>query len=351
MDRELVEVHGPAVPALRGGHLVHVVPSAPSDLTKDYARSTFLEEYFQNSLCDTRPDAGRGAVDGTIDRIRSVVPTLRPAEAKIAATVIADPARAVAATITELAEAAGASQASVVRFARALGFGGYPDLRIALAQELSRRQVELERSDIAEGAINDEDDLAGVVAKIAFHEARSLEQTARLIDHDALETVAQAIAEHGRCHAFGVGASGLAALDLSQKLQRIGLSCQYSPDTHMQLVHAALATPDSVAVAVSFSGTTVEVHRALTLARQRGALGVAVTNAPESPLGRAADRILLTVAQESPLRAAALASRLTQLAVVDFLFIRIAQLRYGDLESALAITREAVLPQHLPPTS
>ena len=285
-------------------------------------------------------------MDGTIDRIRSVVPTLRPAEAKIAATVIADPARAVAATITELAEAAGASQASVVRFARALGFGGYPDLRIALAQELSRRQVELERSDIAEGAINDEDDLAGVVAKIAFHEARSLEQTARLIDHDALETVA-----HGRCHAFGVGASGLAALDLSQKLQRIGLSCQYSPDTHMQLVHAALATPDSVAVAVSFSGTTVEVHRALTLARQRGALGVAVTNAPESPLGRAADRILLTVAQESPLRAAALASRLTQLAVVDFLFIRIAQLCYGDLESALAITREAVLPQHLPPTS
>ncbi|MFT4295480.1 MAG: MurR/RpiR family transcriptional regulator [Micropruina sp.] len=289
-------------------------------------------------------------MDGIIDRIRATAAGLRPAEAKVANAVIADPASMLDATVATVAASAGTSQASVVRFARAAGFSGFPELRIALAQELSRRQVELENSNIAEGAINASDELADVVAKLAFHEARSLEQTARLIDLDALDAVAHALAEGRPCHTFGVGASGLAASDLAQKLQRIGLVCQFSPDTHVQLIHGALATPRTVAIAFSFGGRTAEVHRALTLARQRGALGVAVTNAPESPVGRAADHVLLTVAREAPMRAAALASRMTQLAVVDFLFVRVAQLCFDDVESALELTREAVQPQRLPPT-
>ncbi len=285
-------------------------------------------------------------MDGVIDHIRTVATGLRPAEAKVASAVIGDPESMLDATVATVAATAGTSQASVVRFARAAGFGGFPELRIALAQELSRRQVELEQSNIAEGEINDSDGLADVVTKLAFHEARSIEQTARLIDLDALDSVARAIAEGRPCHTFGVGASGLAAGDLCQKLQRIGLVCQYSPDTHIQLTHGALATPRTVAIAFSFGGRTVEVHRALTLAQRRGALGIAVTNAPESPIGKAADYVLLTVAREAQLRAAALASRMTQLAVVDFLFVRVAQLRFNDVESALALTREAVLPQH-----
>lgn len=285
-------------------------------------------------------------MDDVIDRIRRAVHTLRPAEARVARAVLDDPDAALTSTVASLAANAEASQASVVRFARALGFSGLPELRIALARELSRRQVELERSDIAEGQINSTDSLADVVTKLAFHEARSIEQTARLIDHAELDTVAHAIAEANQTCAIGVGASGLAAGDLAQKLQRIGLMCQYSPDTHVQLTQAALASPDSVLVAFSFGGSTVEVYRSVKLARARGALTVAVTNAPESPVAKAADVVLLTSAREAQLRAAALASRMAQLAVVDFLFVRVAQLRFDDLESALEATRVAVLEQH-----
>ena len=165
-------------------------------------------------------------MDDVIDRIRRAVHTLRPAEARVARAVLDDPDAALTSTVASLAANAEASQASVVRFARALGFSGLPELRIALARELSRRQVELERSDIAEGQINSTDSLADVVTKLAFHEARSIEQTARLIDHADLDAVAHAIAEASQTCAIGVGASGLAAGDLAQKLQRIGLMCQ-----------------------------------------------------------------------------------------------------------------------------
>jgi DNA-binding MurR/RpiR family transcriptional regulator len=230
-----------------------------------------------------------------------------------------------------------------------LGFDGVPALRLELAQELSRRALELERSDIAEGEINASDTVADVVSKIAFHEARSIEQTARLIDLKALDRAAEAIAVAHHTSVYGVGASGLAAADLAQKLQRIGLMCLGSQDTHVQLANAALAGPESVAVAFSFSGRTAEVHHALAIAKRGGALTVAVTNDRDSPIGRVADLVLMTSAREAQLRAAALASRMAQLAVVDFLFVRIAQLRFDDVESALEATRAAVTTQRLAP--
>ena len=284
-----------------------------------------------------------------IEMIRSMQSESSLAEGRVAATVLADPQFTIAATVAELATRAQVSQASVVRFSRALGFDGVPALRLELAQELSRRALELERSDIAEGEINAADTVADVVSKIAFHEARSIEQTARLIDLAALDRVAGAIAAAHHTSVYGVGASGLAAADLAQKLQRIGLMCLGSQDTHVQLVNAALAGPESVAVAFSFSGRTAEVHNALSIAKRGGALTVAVTNDRDSPIGKVADVVLMTSAREAQLRAAALASRMAQLAVVDFLFVRIAQLRFDDVETALEATRAAVTGQRLNP--
>ncbi|MEA5052989.1 MAG: MurR/RpiR family transcriptional regulator [Propionicimonas sp.] len=283
--------------------------------------------------------------------IRTCLPRLRPAEAKVAQVVLADPQDVLDATVAGLAHRAGVSQASVIRFVRALGLTGLPALRIELAQELSRQAVEFERSNIAQGEINVTDTVADVVGKLAFHEARSIEQTARGLDLDALERVAQAIANGHHVVSFGVGASGLAAADLAQKLQRIGLMCLSSYDTHVQLIHAALAGPSTTAVAFSFGGRTVEVIRAQQIAGKAGALTVAVTNDPESPVARASQLVLRTSAQEAATRAAALASRIAQLAVVDFLFVRVAQLRFDDLGAALRATSEAVGDQHLPPSA
>lgn len=279
--------------------------------------------------------------------IRLALPALRPAEARVAGVLLADPEAAVQATVADLATQADASQATVVRCIRAIGYAGLPELRLALAQELSRGALERERSNIAEGTINESDSLDEIISKLAFHEARSIEQTGRSIDRDALDRVAHAIADGRPVTVFGVGASGLAAADLLQKLERIGLRCQFNADAHVQLVHAAVAAPDAVAIGLSFSGETDDVHRALSLARERGAMTVAITSAPRSPVATVANEVLLSSARESHLRAAALASRMTQLAVVDFLFVRVAQLRLNDVAPALDHTRAAVTPRRL----
>jgi DNA-binding MurR/RpiR family transcriptional regulator len=269
-----------------------------------------------------------------------------PAESRLAEALLADPDSS-RLSAAKLAERAQVSQATVTRFSQSLGFDGLVELRLALASEISRREVELEHADIAEGEINTSDSMEDVIAKVAFHEARSIEQTARAMDPEAVERVARAIVDARGTLTFGIVASGLAASDLSYKLQRLGLPCLYSADTHMQLTYGALAEPGDVAIAFSFAGKSAEVHRALSLAKERGALSVAVTGDPDSPIGQLADITLHSSARESSARVAALASRMTQLAVVDFIFIKVAQLLEPQAQKAAEATKRAVATQKL----
>lgn len=277
-----------------------------------------------------------------LERIRRARPRLSGTQAAIAEEVLTDPAAVVSATTASLAQAADVSQASVVRFARTLGYSGLPGLRLALAQELTRRDLEHEQSQVARGRIDASDSLEDLASKIGFHEARSIEETVSRLDLQALDAVARAIASGRTTTVLGVGASGLVAADLCQKLQRLGLACQFHADTHVQLVHAALLARESVAVGLSFSGRTVEVHKGMALAAGAGALTVAVTGDPRSPVAQEAEHVLVTVAREDELRIGAMASRTAQLAVVDVLFARVAQLRLDDLDTALVTTRAAV---------
>src|ERR1700746_3305012 len=65
--------------------------------------------------------------------VRALPPNLAPAEQRVAAAVVHDPAGVAAKTISELAAACRTSGTTVIRFCRAMGFAGYPELRLALA--------------------------------------------------------------------------------------------------------------------------------------------------------------------------------------------------------------------------
>ncbi|WP_454296830.1 MurR/RpiR family transcriptional regulator [Salana multivorans] len=269
---------------------------------------------------------------------------LSRAESRVARLLREQSDEVVGMTVAQVAAAAGVSQATVVRLSRSLGYTGYPDLRIDLAQALSRRALEHERAGVAQGELSPADSVEDVVMKLAFHEARSIEETARRLDLAALDAAAEALAEAPRVTIVGTGASGLVAQDLGQKLQRIGRAANAPTDFHLQLQSIALLSPPDVAVAISFSGRTAEIRRAVELARANGVTAIAVTNDPDSPLARLADITLATSAQELRFRVGAFSSRMAQLAVIDALFVRVAQRHYEAATAALRLTHDAVHP-------
>jgi DNA-binding MurR/RpiR family transcriptional regulator len=282
-------------------------------------------------------------------RIRALLPTLQPSLRRVAEQVLADPARAATLTVTELAAACDTSETTVIRFCKALGLPGYPQLRLALAAEAGRaeggRDPRVIGSDIGPG-----DDMRQVVEKIAFADARAVEETASQLDIAVLERVVDALARARRVDVYGVGASAFAALDFQQKLHRIGRVAFAWNDTHIALTSAALLGPRDVAVGISHTGVTGDTIDALAEARAHGATTVALTNFPRSPIARVADHVLTTAARETTFRSGAMASRLAQLTVIDCLFVGVAQRRYAETLAALEVTRDAVRPRRVPAT-
>ncbi len=275
-----------------------------------------------------------------LSTVRQALPRLSSSEARVAEAIVADPTIVVDLTITDLAQLCGTSLSTVARFCQTLGYSGYREFRMEVASALSREAAERDRFGLADSDINPDDSAADVVAKIAFHEVLAIEQTAQGLDVDVFDRVVDAISGAGHVDLYGFGASGLTAQDLQQKLARIGISAFCSVDVHLALVSAALRRPGDVAIGISHSGLTTETIHALSVARDAGATTVALTNSPESPITDVADAVLTTQARESTYRMGAMSSRIAQLALVDFLFVRVAQRRHEEVAAPLRRTFE-----------
>jgi DNA-binding MurR/RpiR family transcriptional regulator len=294
------------------------------------------------------PVAADEAPLATVVRIRALLPSLPPASRHVAEHVLADPAGVAALTITELSEASGVSEASTLRFCRAIGFRGYPELRLALATEMGRAQGSGQRGRVVGSDISPTDELSAVIEKISYADARAVEETAAQLDVGTLRAVIDALTAAGRIDLYGVGASAFVAFDFQQKLHRIGRVAFAWSDTHIALTSAALLRAGDVAFGISHTGVTRDTIDALTEARRNGATTVALTNFPRSPIARVADHVLTTAARETTFRSGATASRLAQLTVVDCVFVGLAQREYSDTRSALERTRDAVRSRRVP---
>ncbi|MFF5205658.1 MurR/RpiR family transcriptional regulator [Streptosporangium sp. NPDC000396] len=270
--------------------------------------------------------------------VRALLPSLTPAAQAIARLILNDPGMVARSTITELSGVSGTSEATIVRTARALGFAGYSQLRFALAAAVAREEPER----LVPGDLGPDDPLTDVIAKVTRAESEALADTAAQLNPDRLSIVVEAMADARRVDVYGVGASGLVAVDMAQKLMRIGLSGHAFTDAHLALTSAALARQDDVAVGVSCTGETPDVLAPMRLAGKAGATTVAITNNPRSSLAELADHVLVSAGRETAFRPGALASRISQLLIVDCIFVGIAQRTFETSDAALRATRDAL---------
>lgn len=285
-----------------------------------------------------------GSASSLLLRLRGIRPSLSPAEDRVAEQVLADPRAAAGLTISELAVAATTSETTVLRFCRRLGLPGYPQLRLALAEESAQpRRMSRGGTDISA-----KDSIDDIIAKVAFTDASAVEETAQQLDRAALAATATAIAKAGRVDIYGSAASAIVGADLMQKLHRIGIVAFSWNDPHLALTSATLLRQGDVAVGISHSGTTTETIESLAAARASGATTVAITNYPVSRLASDADLVLTTSARETSLRSGATSSRIAALTVVDCLYIAVAQRNLKRARKAVADSREAVAGHHLP---
>jgi RpiR family carbohydrate utilization transcriptional regulator len=258
------------------------------------------------------------ARQGCLGRIRSALAGLKPAERAVADFVLGSGERVMHMSVSETARDVGVGEATVIRFCRALGYRGYQEFKLRLAQDLVEPVAFIHEN------ITFADKSADIATKVFQTNLRAVEETQRALDPAMIEVAAKAIAASRRVDIYGVGYSYFSALDAKLKFARFGLTADAFGDPHLQVMSAVALRSGDVAIGISHSGSTRDVVEALVPARKAGATTVAITNFNPSPLTRTADIVLLTASHESPLGGEVLTSRIAQLCVLDVLSVAVA---------------------------
>ena len=279
-------------------------------------------------------------------RVRGALPSLRPAEQRVAQAVLADPAGVSERSITSVARLCRTSETTVLRFCRAIGLAGYPELRIALARAAQGEENDRARSTTVDEAIAEGDSLAEVVSKITYADQRAVADTGAAIDVTALQAAVDALVGARRIDVYGSGLSALVGQELEARLTRLGMAGHAWADPHSALVSASGLRTGDVAVGISHTGSTSDTLDALRVARTRGATTVAITNFDRAPIVAVSDIVLTTAARETTFRTGAMASRVAQLVVVDCLFTGVAVRAYDRSSASLEAARGALRGRH-----
>ena len=271
--------------------------------------------------------------------IRALLPSVIPSEARVARFVIDQPAEVIHLSVTELAGIASTSASTVMRFCQKLGFKGYQDFKIALAQDSTPPARRLQ-ADVSEG-----DSPGEILNKVVNTAADAVADAATTIDPAVIAGVVDLLESADRILVVGVGSSAPIVQDIAYRLLTIGMRVEAPLDVHVQHVTASLLTNRDVCLAISHTGSTRETVATVRSAAMAGATTVAVTSFFRSPLTEVAHVALVTGSKETAFRVEAMASRLAHLSVLDALYVALA---VGNRERTLAAQDAygAVLAEH-----
>lgn len=273
---------------------------------------------------------------GGLIRLRESLPSLSESEGRIAEFIIQNPSEFVNLTIQELASRSQSSAAAAVRLWKSLGFAGYQDFKIRVASDIQSNVGE----DYIELKVGSS--YGAILRSVEDTHVQSIQNTLRLLDESAIQEAVQAIFRAPKVMTYGVGASGIVADDLAQKLSRVGFPVYEASDFHKAAVLAAQLNENDVIVLISHSGATSEVVEVAEIARKKRAHLIAVSRFGDTPLGRIVNTKLYVSAVEPQIRLAATTSRIAALTVIDLLLVSLANQFRDEIYDALEATRNVV---------
>ena len=276
------------------------------------------------------------AINGIDLRIKSMYPNMGTAERKVADWIVKNPGAVADKSIVELASLTGASEATIARFSRRLGYGGFQEMKISVAKDT------VGDSKMIHEKVQKSDTCPEIFGKVISGIDETLMHTGRILDPEMLQRAAEIIHNAKKVLIIGLGASASVSMDAAHKFLREGIACTYSSDNHMQVILASHMSDKDAVLAISHSGASKDIVEALQIAKSCGAKTISITNYGKNPVGKYSDICLHTASDETQFRNLALSSRIAQLAIIDTMYLYIAMRR--DKSALAAINKvEAAL--------
>jgi RpiR family transcriptional regulator, carbohydrate utilization regulator len=255
-----------------------------------------------------------------VQRIQLHYGSLRPAERIVADYLRSNAGTRLDASITEFARSLGVSEATISRVSRALGYDGFPSLKLSVAEESNRS---FSFTNVPSG-LAETDPMITLSDKLSLTLANSLRETHMMLDADRLEKVVDAIAKSTMTVFVGVGGAASVCDEAVHMLLKAGIDATSYRDGYSQIVASATMNETRTLVGISHTGRTETVAKALTLARSKGAKTIAITSDPESEVAKAAELQLITwhhSTPQVPLYGDFLEGRICELYLIDLIYL------------------------------
>lgn len=252
-------------------------------------------------------------MESIIHKIRFTRQEMGPAERKIADYILENTQNIISDSISELANKCNCGNATIVRFAKRLGFSGYQAMKIGIAREFNST------SSIS-NEITPEDSCYNIFKKRTNEVLVALNNTESVLDEKEIDKVANIIMKAKRIVVFGLGNSAAIAQDAAHKFLRLGFNAQACCDNHMQAIIASHLDRDSIALGISHSGSSKDIIQALKLSKIGSATTICITNYGTSPIVDVCDHALFTKANETQHSILAMSSRIAQLTILDSIY-------------------------------
>ncbi len=244
---------------------------------------------------------------------------LTRSENKLANYIASHTERVIYDTIKSLGKATNTGDATIVRLCKKLGYSGFSDLKIALAQD----SMMIPAKEHAGEETTFESSSKILVA--------SIQKTEELINPMTLNKAVELLAQAKRIHIFGLGHSGESARDYERTWLRIGLIANAESDPHIQVQVATLLNKDDVVVGLSLSGHTKDTYQSLKVAQKYGAKIISITNDLSSPIAQLGDVSLQTSVSEF-MNIGTVAGQVSQLYLCDVLAREYEKLNKVDVD-------------------
>ena len=206
---------------------------------------------------------------------------LFPAEKKTAQYILDHLEEVTLLNISQLAKKAHASEASIVRMAKHLGYNGFFQMRLLLSNDVAQKDSDM---------LNNAPLLTS--EKIFSACANRIRSLSSFISTNDLLCAAKLICEARICHIIGAGNTIPIASDLGFRLQRNGQSCMYSSLPEQYFNNIALGDSSDLVIAISRSGASTQVLKALSLAKKKEMKILVITADPNSQIMDFSDAIL-----------------------------------------------------------
>jgi DNA-binding MurR/RpiR family transcriptional regulator len=262
-----------------------------------------------------------------IDIFQRLVAAARSADrtmCRLSEWIIRNQARAASLSISSLASETGVSETTVFRFCKLLGLAGYRDLRLALAESRGLALGAQLAGAAAAGEAVPAHPLASIMRRVVEVNSEQLLKTMSLVSLAALAEAIEALLAADHIHLVGFGSSAPVAFDAYQRLLCLGLTASAHSDPHVLAAVTANARPGAVFFGVSCSGRTRDLIEAFETAGSRGFRRIVITSDRSAPATKVADIVLVSAVRRSPIARETIATRISQLAIVEMICVALA---------------------------